>query len=159
MIMERKTALSIVALVALVLVSIPTAIFNRAIKKYFSFMGDWSAAAVKPSKITQLPPMHGRVPGQSVEPPQPELRFVKFSVRIINAGDVKTVRVAGDFNKWNPDALELTKSEKNLWTAILPLPPGVYQYLYYIDGQTMLDPMNPETAMHAGAKVSVMTVK
>lgn len=159
MIMERKTALSIVAVVALVLVSIPTAIFNRAIKKYFSFMGNWSAAAVKPSKITQLPPMHGRMPGQAEEPPQPELRFVKFSIKIINDKDVKTVRVAGDFNKWNPESLTLTRSEKNLWTAILPLPPGSYQYLYDIDGQTMLDPMNPETALRAGAKVSVMTVK
>lgn len=159
MMIERKTILSVVALVALVLVSVPTVIFNNAVKKYFSFMGHWSAAAVKPSRITQLPPMHGRVPGQTGELPQPELRFVKFAIKILNDKNVKTVKVAGDFNKWNPDALVLVRTGKNMWTTILPLSPGVYQYLYNIDGQTMLDPMNPETALRAAGKVSVLTVK
>ncbi len=156
---ERKTILSVVALIALVLVSVPTVVFNQALKKYFNFMGSWSVAAVKPSKVTQLPPMHARIPGQSNELPQPELRFVKFAIKIINDKDVKTVRVAGDFNKWNPDALVLVKTDKNMWTTILPLPPGVYQYLYDIDGQAILDPMNPETGLRGGGKVSVLTVK
>jgi hypothetical protein len=159
MMVERKTTLIILALVAFGFVSVPTVIFNNAIKKYFSFMGHWSVAAIKPSKTAQLPPMHGRLPGQTAEMPQPELRFVKFTIKIVNPKNVKEVKVEGDFNKWNPDALILVKKDKNLWANILPLPPGVYQYLYNIDGKNILDPMNPETAPLAGRKVSVLTVK
>ena len=156
---ERKTILSVVALIALVLVSVPTVVFNQALKKYFNFMGSWSVAAVKPSKVTQLPPMHARIPGQSNELPQPELRFVKFAIKIINDKDVKTVRVAGDFNKWNPEALSLVKKPGNIWEAILPLPPGKYKYLCRIDGKEVLDPLNPDTDMEEGRKVSLLTVK
>ncbi|MBI4802042.1 MAG: hypothetical protein HY796_05925 [Elusimicrobia bacterium] len=159
MLVERKTALIILALAGVGIVSVPTVIFNRAVRKYFNFMGHWSVAAIKPSKNAQLPPMHARFPGQSAEMPQPELRFVKFTIKIINAKNVKTVKVEGNFNKWNPDALILAKADRNLWATILPLPPGVYQYLYNIDGQTILDPMNPETAAKDGRKVSVLTVK
>ena len=156
---ERKTTLLILALVAFCLVSVPTVLFNSAVNKYFSFMGHWSVAAVKPSKTAQVPPMHARVPGQSAEVPQPELRFVKFTIKIVNAKGIKAVKVQGDFNKWNPDALVLVRQDNNLWGTILPLPPGVYQYLFNIDGQTILDPMNPETALLGEKKVSVLTVK
>ncbi|MBU2574918.1 MAG: hypothetical protein KKH28_12655 [Elusimicrobia bacterium] len=159
MIVERKTALIILSLIALCLISVPTVIFNSAVKKYFNFMGHWSVAAIKPSKTAQLPPMHGRIPGQTAEMPQPELHFVKFTIKITNSQSVKAVKVEGDFNKWNPDALILVKKDKNLWATIVPLPPGVYHYLYNIDGQTILDPMNPETAALGDRKVSVLTVK
>ena len=83
------------------LVSVPSVLFNNAIKKYFSFVGHWDVASVKPSRTTTIPPARARVERPD-EPPQPEIRFVKFSVKLAGAKDV---RIAADFNKWNPDAL------------------------------------------------------
>lgn len=143
------------AMFALALVSVPSALFNNAIQKYFKFVNSWSVAAIKPSRPARLPEMRQRG-ARDGEAPQPELRFVKFSVKLAGA---KKVKVAADFNKWNPDALELVKKRDNVWETIVPLPPGIYRYLYNIDGQSMLDPMNPDTDMDLGRKVSLLTVK
>ena len=153
---ERKSVLIIVAFVALVFASVPSVLFHNALTKYFNFMGHWSVAAIRPSHNAQIPPMHSRPDQQRADNPQPELRFVKFTIKIANA---ETVRLAGDFNKWNMDSLTLVKREKNVWGTIIPLPPGTYQYLYDIDGQRMLDPLNPDTVMLGDRKVSVLTVK
>jgi hypothetical protein len=154
--LERKSMLIVFAVAALALVSVPSVLFHNAMTKYFNFMGHWSVASSKPSRLAQLPPMRPRPADQRADNPQPEIRFVKFTVKIANA---TTVRLAGDFNKWSPDSLPLAKREKNVWGTVVPLPPGTYQYLYSIDGQLMLDPLNPETAMLKDKKVSVMTVK
>jgi hypothetical protein len=153
--MERKSLLMLVAAAVFALVSVPSVLFNNAIKKYFNFVGHWGVATVKPSRTGVIPPAHMRA-DRPAEPPQPELRFVKFSIKISGA---KEVRIAGDFNKWNPDSLSLVSKDKKTWEAIVPLPPGKYNYICRIDGQETLDPLNPETAMEAGRKVSVLTVK
>jgi hypothetical protein len=153
--MERKAMLMLLAVAALALVSVPSVMFSNAFKKYFSFVGHWSVASVKPSRTAILPPLHQRADRPS-EPPQPELRFVKFSVKIAGAKDV---RISGDFNKWNPDSLALLKKDAKTWEALVPLPPGRYKYLCRVDGQDVLDPLNPETDTEAGKKVSVLTVK
>ncbi len=154
--LERKSALLILALFSLLFVSVPSVLFNNAIFKYFNFIGHWSVASIKPSRNAQIPPMHTRAPDQRADMAQPELRFVKFTVKIANA---KAVSIAGNFNKWNKDSIALVRREKNTWATIITLPPGAYQYLYNIDGQLILDPLNPETAMFEDKKVSVRTVK
>lgn len=153
--MERKSMLMLVAAAVFALVSVPSVLFNNAIKKYFSFVGHWGVASVKPSRGAAIPAMHGRA-DRAPEAPQPDLRFVKFSIKIAGAKDV---RIAGDFNKWNPDSLVLVKKDAKTWEAILPLPPGRYKYLCRVDGQDVLDPLNPETEMESGRKVSAITVK
>lgn len=153
--MERKSVLMLVAAAVFALVSVPSVLFNNAIRKYFNFVGHWGVAGVKPSRTSTLPAMHGRA-DRAPEAPQPDLRFVKFSIKIAGAKDV---RIAGDFNKWNPDSLVLVKKDAKTWEAILPLPPGRYKYLCRVDGQDVLDPLNPETEMEAGRKVSALTVK
>jgi len=152
---ERKAMLMLAAAAALALVSVPSVLFNNAIKKYFNFVGHWDVASIKPSRTTTIPPARARAERPD-EPPQPEIRFVKFSVKIAGAKDVK---IAGDFNKWNADALQLNRRDKNLWEALVPLPPGRYKYLCRVDGQDVLDPLNPDTDMEGGRKVSLLTVK
>ncbi|MFA6433827.1 MAG: glycogen-binding domain-containing protein [Elusimicrobiales bacterium] len=153
---ERKSVLVVAALLALGLVSIPTVLFHNALTRYLSFMGHWSVATVRPSRNGQIPPIHLRTSAQRADNPQPELRFIKFTIKIANA---KTVHLAGEFNKWDLNSLALVKRDKNVWGTIVPLTPGVYQYLYNIDGQVILDPLNPDTAVAGGKKVSVITVK
>ena len=152
---ERKALLILIAAAAFALVSVPSVLFNNAIKKYFSFVTHWSVANIKPSRTGILPPAHLRAERPD-EPPQPELRFVKFSIKLAGA---KEVKIAGDFNKWNPEALTLTRTDGKAWEALVPLPPGRYKYLCHVDGQDVLDPLNPDTDIEAGRKVSVLTVK
>jgi len=154
-VLERKALLLLLAAAAFALVSVPSVLFNNAIKKYFSFVDHWSVANIKPSRSGVIPPQRARAE-RPAEPPQPELRFAKFSVKIAGA---KEVGISGDFNKWNPEALTLVKKNSKTWEALVPLPPGRYKYLCRIDGQDVLDPLNPDTEIESGRKVSVLTVK
>ena len=152
---ERKALLILIAAAAFALVSVPSVLFNNAIKTYFSFVGHWSVANIKPSRTGLLPPLRPRAERPD-EPPQPELRFVKFSIKLAGA---KEVKISGDFNTWNPETLTLTRTNGKTWEALVPLPPGRYKYLCHIDGQDVLDPLNPDTDFEAGRKVSVLVVK
>ena len=152
---ERKALLLTAAMSAMALVSVPSVLFNNAIRKYFRFVNSWSIAAIKPSRPARLPETRQRG-ARDGGLPQPELRFVKFSVKLAGA---KKVKVAADFNKWDPDTLELVKKRNNVWETIVPLPPGIYRYLYNVDGQSVLDPLNPDTDPDLGRKVSLLTVK
>jgi chromosome partitioning protein len=63
------------------------------------------------------------------------------------AGDV---RIAGDFNGWVPDrgvrSLIAAEGQSRVWTKILTLEPGTYQYRYVVDGEWREDPTNPKSA-------------
>ena len=74
------------------------------------------------------------------------------------------VRIAGDFNGWVPDkgvrSLIEAEGETRIWTKILQLAPGRYQYRYVVDGEWREDPENPEgVASHVGGRNSVLVVR
>jgi chromosome partitioning protein len=74
------------------------------------------------------------------------------------------VQIAGDFNGWIPDkgvrSLIESKGATRVWTKILRLPPGTYQYRYVVDGEWRRDPTNPESAPGiAGESNSVLQVR
>lgn len=46
----------------------------------------------------------------------------------------KGVTLAGDFNQWNKDALEMKKSGPGDWVVDLDLKPGKYEYKFVVDG-------------------------
>jgi 1,4-alpha-glucan branching enzyme len=53
----------------------------------------------------------------------------------------RTVTVAGDFNGWQPEGLPLVQRD-GVWTIDLALPPGVYEYMFVVDGQQWVtDPL------------------
>jgi chromosome partitioning protein len=73
------------------------------------------------------------------------------------------VRIAGDFNGWVPDkgvrSLIESEGETRVWTKILRLAPGTYQYRYVVDGEWRADPENPEVVSSAvGGRNSVLVV-
>jgi chromosome partitioning protein len=79
------------------------------------------------------------------EPPRLEkqgsVREVSFCM---SAPTARKVYVAGEFNNWRLDAgASLERDEKGIWRGSLALPPGRYQYKYYVDGQWVVDPENP----------------
>src|SRR3990172_4493372 len=56
----------------------------------------------------------------------------------------KDVRVAGDFNNWEPDQDITTRSSGGAVEKGLKLQPGVYQYRLVVDGQWQDDASNPD---------------
>ncbi len=88
-------------------------------------------------------------------PPQPEEtqrkidlfygpRAVEHGVEfVVAAAGARNVRIAGDFNGWNPDRTPMQPLRDGAYWVRLPLGPGEYRYRYVIDGQWLRDPANP----------------
>ena len=99
---------------------------------------DYGALAVE---LAALAPDELRArPGAAAE------REVVVQYRAEHANDV---RIAGDFNDWIPDkgvrSLVQSEGPQRVWTKILHLPPGTYQYRYVVDGEWRQDPENPHS--------------
>lgn len=71
-------------------------------------------------------------------------RSKKQVVQLRYEGDAKEVKAKGDFNAWNANNTVFNK-EGDTFTATLRLNPGVYQYLFVVDGKEMRDPLNPDS--------------
>lgn len=66
--------------------------------------------------------------------------FVQFR---LEAPDASNVRLAGSFTDWQRQ-YELYPVAPGLWTITLPLPPGVHEYAFIVDGQRWVaDPYAP----------------
>ena len=105
---------------------------------------DYAAVALE---VEACPPRPVRtdVPAEQKNArPDPKEIVIRF--RDATAGDV---RVAGDFNGWVPDkgvrSMIESEGQTRVWTKILTLEPGTYQYRYVVDGEWRQDPGNPES--------------
>ncbi len=98
------------------------------------------AAALLPACGTGYP---GIGQGGGAAGPEPVEGGTRFSLYLPK---VQRVAIAGDFNGWSPGADPLFDREgTGLWTVVLPLGPGRYEYKYVVDGERWLpDPGNPE---------------
>jgi chromosome partitioning protein len=66
---------------------------------------------------------------------------VVFSYQDSSASSIK---LAGDFNDWEPDAHQMHFEQgQGVWTTVIPLKPGRYQYRFVVDGEWHHDPNNP----------------
>ncbi|MCL2602035.1 MAG: isoamylase [Treponema sp.] len=54
----------------------------------------------------------------------------------------ETVTVAGSFNNWDPFMFPLREVRPGVFTLMLPLPPGRFQYAFVYQGQQIPDPAN-----------------
>ncbi|GHV54250.1 hypothetical protein AGMMS49579_14470 [Spirochaetia bacterium] len=54
----------------------------------------------------------------------------------------ETVTVAGSFNNWDPFMYELVENPAGTYSLTIPLPPGIYQYVFFHRGERYLDPYN-----------------
>jgi len=57
--------------------------------------------------------------------------FVQFRLQV---PDASNVRLAGSFTNWQPQ-YELHQTAPGIWTITLPLPPGVHDYAFIVNGQ------------------------
>jgi len=71
-----------------------------------------------------------------------------------------SVKIAGDFNNWMPQALHLTNfPDRPMWQRVISLKPGSYRYKYLVDGQWVTDPRSDATVDDAyGGANSVIHV-
>jgi len=120
---------------------------------------DYAAVAME---LMACPPATGdRVAATEDRIDTPAPREVLIHFRDTDAADV---RIAGDFNGWVPDKDVLSRVEaeggNRVWTKVLILPPGTYQYRYIVDGEWRTDPSNPEsTPGSMGQPNSVLHVR
>ena len=101
-------------------------------------------AASPPEQIALRPGSDERA-GEAAPLGPPREVVVRFKDSA--AGDV---RIAGDFNGWVPDrgvrSLIASEGQERVWTKVLTLEPGTYQYRYVVDGEWREDPANPQSA-------------
>lgn len=71
-------------------------------------------------------------------PPVPTAGGVRFTVALPAA---RTVAVSGSFNDWSVTAHPMSPAGTDgLWTVIVPLPPGEFQFMYVVNGEEWLTP-------------------
>jgi hypothetical protein len=70
-----------------------------------------------------------------------------------------SVYVTGDFTNWDPFLYHLTETSPGTFTLDVTLPPGLHRYVFVVNGSSIIDPLNPRTAVRSdGRRVSVMAV-
>ena len=57
--------------------------------------------------------------------------YVQF---VLEAPGATSVSLAGDFSDWEASVTLADQNEDGLWTARVPVRPGVYEYMFLIDG-------------------------
>jgi chromosome partitioning protein len=116
---------------------------------------DYAALAVE---LAATPPDYAAEVESAAPGPVREV-IVRF--RDHEAGEV---RIAGDFNGWIPDRGVDSQVESEgagrVWTKVLRLSPGTYQYRYVVDGEWRSDPDNPRfVAGPVGGRNSLLVVR
>lgn len=66
-------------------------------------------------------------------------RKITFVYEAPGAGDVC---VAGSFNEWSLTEHPMKNNGGGVWTKTVFLPPGSYEYKFYVDGLWREDPCN-----------------
>jgi len=117
---------------------------------------DYAALALE---VEATPPQQQAVPAEPEVAEPTELREVVVRFRDQSAGDV---RIAGDFNGWIPDkgvrSVIESQGPARVWTKVLHLPPGTYQYRYVVDGEWKPDPTNPNSVPNASGRTNSILV-
>jgi chromosome partitioning protein len=81
------------------------------------------------------------------------------AVFVVKADGAASVRLAGDFNDWNPGRTPMLPLRDGAFHVQLPLSPGRYRYRYVIDGRWIADPANARVELNPfGEENSVVEV-
>lgn len=75
---------------------------------------------------------------QADRPLDPQLVPIRFDFTDSKAA---SVRLAGTFNHWQPEAGNMNSSGVGNWWTDTLLAPGSYEYCFVVDGRWILDPL------------------
>ena len=71
----------------------------------------------------------------------------------------KSIYLFGSFNSWNRQEFQMKDDGSGIYKVSVPLEPGRYEYKFFVDGDEILDPQNPETVPNGiGGINSVITI-
>jgi 1,4-alpha-glucan branching enzyme len=85
--------------------------------------------------------MEGKEVGEMKTSKAAEAKKVIFSLK---APEASQVYVAGSFNGWDTTSHPMKKSKTGVWKISIPLAPGTYEYLFFVEGQWRGDPESSE---------------
>jgi 1,4-alpha-glucan branching enzyme len=107
-------------------------------------------AAMKSVVTSKSAPKSGRTPTQ----PANMMIHFEFTDPV-----ARKVCLAGSFNDWRPDEIEMVPLGGGKWAKDLNLAPGAYEYRLIVDGKWMLDPNASRTVPNPfGESNSLLTV-
>jgi hypothetical protein len=93
-------------------------------------------------------------PGAAVDGAQATV-FVQFRLQ---AESASSVSLAGSFTGWQPE-FSLHPSADGVWTVVLPITPGVHDYVFVVDGERWVpDPYAPQVDDGFGGTNSRLTL-
>ncbi|HEX8476123.1 MAG TPA: DUF3471 domain-containing protein [Pyrinomonadaceae bacterium] len=92
---------------------------------------------------------------QRVELPAPNLKG-NAVFRLKGYAEAGIVALAGSFNGWNQSQL-ICAREGDEWVCRVDLKPGIYTYKFIVDGNWVLDPVNPNTVEDEVGNVNSLT--
>ncbi|HKI83868.1 MAG TPA: glycogen-binding domain-containing protein [Candidatus Krumholzibacteria bacterium] len=72
-------------------------------------------------------------------PPGPEQK-AEGTIFRVRAPAARRVSVGGDFNGWQQDEAPMEPVGDGWWQLSLKIPPGQYQYVYFVDGKALTPP-------------------
>jgi 1,4-alpha-glucan branching enzyme len=75
-----------------------------------------------------------------------------------SAPDARAVAVAGDFNRWRPEATPMKNTGQGEWVARLMLRSGQYEYRFVVDGQWAEDPQATQRVANPYGSFNSMVV-
>jgi hypothetical protein len=81
-----------------------------------------------------------------------------FNFLLSGYSDAQKVILSGDFNAWSEKEMVMNRTSTG-WSLPLVLAPGNYQYKFIVDGQWILDPQNPQTALLKKYTNSIISIK
>jgi 1,4-alpha-glucan branching enzyme len=77
----------------------------------------------------------------------------------LEAPDANEVILMADFNEWNRKTHPMKKDTNGIWSKIVIIPSGRYEYKYLVDGEWWHDPKNQDVSYNPhGTLNSVITV-
>jgi hypothetical protein len=125
----------------------------------YALAGGFAAVAAAAIALPQLRDDQAPPPAVQASAPRPAngapVVYVQFR---LEAGDARQVSIAGTFTGWQP-TLELRETEPGVWTALVPLRPGVHDYAYVVDGtEWRPDPNAPQVDDSFGGTNSRITL-
>jgi hypothetical protein len=105
--------------------------------------------ALTPSPLTPAPSL-----AAAADAPAGAI-YVQFR---LEAGSASDVALAGSFSDWQPTH-GMQQSVDGVWTILVPLPPGVHDYGFIVDGERWVpDPYAPQVDDGFGGVNSRLTV-
>lgn len=82
--------------------------------------------------------------------------YVRFE---LVAPEARAVSLAGDFNGWAPDVIQLSRSPNGAWVTTVPLRVGEHRYQFVVNGERWLpDPATEAVDDGFGGRNSVIVV-